>query len=94
MSKPFQFSMRLLFAEVSLLCVGAWLVPIIGHLDRERDVAGFFLSLVAMGATCGIAFGLPFGTPIKGAFVGAMLTCLGIILLCIWLGLSFGGFGG
>jgi hypothetical protein len=79
MSKPFQFSMRQMFAEVSLFCVAAWLVVTLSRTNPEHVL--FPVAIIALGATLGAAISLPFGRPFIDAALCAVLAALGVWML-------------
>jgi hypothetical protein len=91
MSKPFQFSIRQMFALVTLFCVAVWLfvtVSASGLFSGPGSAAA-----VALGATFGCAIGLFTGAPKATALFGAVLvaTVLGMIWAMLMEGLSHMG---
>ena len=71
MSKPFQFSMRSMFAIVALFCVVAWECAV---FDRHRPgLAAGYVSWGLVSAIFGAIFGAPVARPLAGAACGVLI---------------------
>jgi hypothetical protein len=88
MSKPFQFSMRRMFAAATLFCIAAmlWTLYVKMHKSNLSRWHECLVALLYLGSfsIAGAGVGTITRTPFYGAASGAMLAIVGVGLVMIF----------
>jgi hypothetical protein len=81
MSKPFQFSMRVMFAGVASFCVGAWELSVVAK--RRPAYLAAYVSYLAIMALLGAGLGAPAGKSQIAAVCGVAMSMALIAVLIL-----------
>ena len=81
MSKPFQFSMRVMFAGMAWFCVGAWELSVVAK--RRPVYLAAYVSCFALITLLGAALGAPAGKAKITALCGLAMSMALIAILIL-----------